>query len=84
MTPRTNRINASMRESRSLNRTKISSSRRNGAQRAAAKGHPRMPATANQAMPCHVFSPPRQFMKEAAPSMIAYMAKLEGKKAALA
>jgi hypothetical protein len=35
-------------------------------------------------MPCDDFNPPRQFMKAAAPSMQAYMAKLEGRKAALA
>lgn len=84
MTPRTSRIKASIRESLSLNTAKISSSRTYGTQRAAAKGQPRIPATANHVMPCQVFSPPRQFMKDAAPSIPAYMAKLEGKKAALA
>lgn len=56
----------------------------NGRQSAAAKGHPRIPATANQKMPCEVLRPPRQFMNDAAPSMHMYIAKLEGRKAVLA
>jgi hypothetical protein len=43
-----------------------------------------MAPAANQAIPCDVFRPPRQFMKEAAPSIPVYIAKLEGRKAVLA
>ncbi|KAI6759302.1 hypothetical protein HG530_009982 [Fusarium avenaceum] len=52
-----------------------------GAQSAAANGHPRIPAAANQNMPWEVLRPPFQFMKAAAPSVTKYMAKLDGRKA---
>lgn len=55
-----------------------------GAQSAAANGHPRIPAAANQNMPWEVLRPPFQFMKAAAPSVTKYMAKLDGRKAVLA
>lgn len=48
-----------------------------------ANGHPKTPPTANQNMPCEVFRPPRQFMNAAAPNMVMYMAKLDGRYAAL-
>ena len=84
MTPRISRIRDSMNASLSLKKVKTTSSRMYGAQSAAANGHPRMPPMANQKIPCEVLSPPRQFMNAAAPSMHMYMAKLDGKKAALA
>ncbi|KAG7142015.1 hypothetical protein HYQ46_007706 [Verticillium longisporum] len=53
-------------------------------QSAPANGQPTTAPAANQAIPCDVLRPPRQFMKAVAPSMLAYMAKLEGRKAVLA
>jgi hypothetical protein len=73
-----------MKRSLSLIAAKRPSSNRYGAQSAAAKGHPRIPPRANQAIPCDDFKPPRQFMKAAAPSILIYMAKLEGRNAVLA
>lgn len=75
---------ASMKASLSLKKTSTNSSNKYGAQRAEANGHPRIPATANQKMPWAVLMPPRQFINEAAPIMHMYMAKLDGKKDALA
>jgi len=75
---------ASKKRSLSLKSAKSPSSKRNGAQRAAANGQPITPPTANQNMPCEDFSPPRQFMKAAAPSIAMYIAKVEGRKAVLA
>lgn len=68
----------------SLKSARTPSSSINGRQSAAEKGHPRMPATANQKMPRDVLRPPRQFIKDEAPSMHMHMAKLEGRKAVLA
>lgn len=76
----TDSINVSL----SLKSVKTTSSSMYGAQSAAANGQPRIPAMANQKMPCEVLRPPRQFMNEAAPSMHMYMAKLEGRNAVLA
>lgn len=67
----------------SLKMAKKHSSKTKGAHRAIAKGHPNTPPTANQNMPCDVFKPPRQFMNAAVPSMAIYMAKLDGRYAAL-
>jgi hypothetical protein len=60
----------------------ITSSNKNGADNAMANGHPRTPPIANQVMAWVVFKPPRQFMKAAIPSMVVYIAKLDGRKAA--
>jgi hypothetical protein len=60
----------------------MTSSNRNGADNAIAKGHPTIPPTANQNIPCDVFSPPLQFMKAAMPNIVVYMAKLDGRKEA--
>lgn len=60
------------------------SSKRYGAQSAAANGQPKMPATANQNIPNEVLSPPRQFINAAAPRVTMYMAKLDGRNAVLA
>ena len=54
-----------------------------GAQRAAAKGQPITPPMAKKNMALEVLRPPFQLMKAAAPSMVMYMAKLEGRKAVL-
>jgi hypothetical protein len=77
-------MKASKRPSLSLKIAKKHSSSRNGAQSAAAKGQPRTPPTANQVMACDVLMPPRQFIKAAAPIILMYMAKLDGRKAVLA
>jgi hypothetical protein len=60
----------------------ITSSNKNGAHNAMANGHPTMPPIAYQMTACVVFKPPRQFIKAAIPSMVVYIAKLEGRKAA--
>jgi hypothetical protein len=77
-------MKAEKRALASLNRARMPSSSRYGAQSAEAKGHPRMPAMANQNIPSDVLKPPRQFMNAAAPRVTIYMAKLEGRKAVLA
>ncbi len=58
--------------------TKISSTM-NGNTSAAAKGHPRIAPIPNHIMPCAVLNPPFQFMKAAAPSMVAYIANVDGR-----
>jgi hypothetical protein len=78
------RTKARKNMSLSLMMARKASSSRKGAHKAMAKGQPKMPATANQKMPQDVFRPPRQSIKAAAPSMAAYMAKLEGRYEALA
>jgi hypothetical protein len=80
--PRMKRMRASMKASLLLRLAKTSSSNRNGADNAIAKGHPSIPPTANQNIPCEVFKPPLQFMNAAIPSIVMYIAKLEGRKAA--
>jgi hypothetical protein len=60
----------------------IISSNKKGADSAMANGHPSIPPIANHIMACIVFKPPRQFMKAAMPSIVVYIAKLEGRKAA--
>lgn len=69
----------SKRRSPSLSTAKKTSSNTKGAHSAVANGQPSTPPTANQNMPCDVLSPPRQFMREAAPTMTMYMAKLDGR-----
>jgi hypothetical protein len=54
------------------------SSKMKGNTRAPAKGQPNRVPTANQKMPCAVLMPARQSMKVATPSIVVYMAKLEG------
>jgi hypothetical protein len=75
---------ASKKRSLSLNMAKMPSSNTKGAHRAMAKGQPNTPPTANQNIPIDVLIPPRQLMNAAAPIIAVYMAKLEGRKAALA
>lgn len=58
--------------------TTVSSSTK-GKTSAEANGQPNIPPTPNQQMPSAVRGPPRQSMKAAKPSMVAYMAKLEGR-----
>lgn len=84
ITPREKRRMDSSRASLSLKNVNINSSSMKGAHSAEANGHPKTPATANQKMPWEVLKPPRQFMNAAPPTMTAYMAKLEGRYAALA
>jgi hypothetical protein len=72
---------ASIKASLLLRNANRSSSNKNGADRAMENGHPSIPPTANQKMPCAVFSPPLQFMNAAIPSIVVYMAKLDGRKA---
>lgn len=67
--------------SRLLTEAKISSSSKNGAANATENGQPSIPPTANQNIPWAVLSPPRQFMNAAMPSIVVYMAKLDGRKA---
>lgn len=79
ITPLVMRMMASMKRSLSPSMAKRASSIKNGVERAAAKGHPTTAPTANQKIPCAVFRPPRQFIKDEAPNMAMYMAKLEGR-----
>ena len=53
--------------------------RRKGATRTVAKGHPRMPPKPKNMIADGVLLPPLQSMKSAAPSIQAYMEKLEGR-----
>ena len=69
------------RASFELTTARMSSSNRKGAAKAIENGQPRTPPTANQIMPWAVLSPPRQLINAAMPSMVVYMAKLEGRKA---
>ena len=55
------------------------SSRMNGATRAAAKGHPRVAPMPNHMIPCAVLMPPLQSRKAAVPSIVVYMAKVDGR-----
>lgn len=80
--PRRKRRTVSIKASLLLKLAKISSSNRNGADKATANGHPSTPPIANQNIPWAVFSPPFQFMKAAIPNIVVYIAKLEGRKAA--
>lgn len=79
--PLRKRNTASMRASLSLRKAKNTSSTRNGRESAIANGQPRMPPRANQNMPWVVFNPFLQFMNAAIPSMVQYIAKLEGRNA---
>lgn len=79
MTPRAIRSILPQKCSRSLTAAKMASSTMKGAQRAEAKGQPKIPPTANHQMPQDVLRPPLQFIKAAAPRKDMYMAKLEGK-----
>jgi hypothetical protein len=65
-----------------LKKAKTTSSNKNGADRAIAKGHPNIPPTAKKKIPCAVFKPPLQFIKAAIPSIVVYIAKLDGRKEA--
>ena len=80
--PRKSLIIASMNASLLLILAKTISSAKKGADKAIENGHPSMPPMANQIMACIVFKPPRQFIKAAIPSMVVYIAKLEGRNAA--
>jgi hypothetical protein len=73
-------MTTSMIASLLLNIAKTISSKRNGADRAMAKGQPIKPPTANQNIPWAVFNPPLQFMKAAIPNIVVYIAKLDGRK----
>jgi len=55
------------------------SSPTNGMTSAEANGQPTMPPMPNHIMPEAVLKPPRQSMNDANPSMVQYMAKLEGR-----
>lgn len=61
---------------------KTISSNKNGADNAIANGHPSIPPSAKQKIPCAVFNPPLQFMNCAIPNIVIYIAKLEGRKEA--
>ena len=80
--PLKSRMIASINASLLLILANIISSNKKGAESAMANGHPSIPPMANHIMPCMVFRPPRQFIKAAMPSIVAYIAKLEGRKAA--
>jgi hypothetical protein len=71
-----------MKASLLLRLANMISSTKNGKESAMAKGQPRIPPRANQNMPQAVFKPPLQFMNEAIPSIVQYIAKLEGRYAA--
>lgn len=71
---------ASMKASLLLKLANMTSSKRKGKQRAIANGHPRIPPTANKTIPWVVFRPPFQFMNEAMPAIVVYIAKLDGRK----
>ena len=73
---------ASIRASLLLKLAKTICSNKNGAHNAIEKGHPSIPPMANHSIPCVVFKPPFQFMNAAIPSIVVYIAKLEGRKAA--
>lgn len=60
-------------------RARNSSSAMNGRTKTEAKGHPRMPPTANQKMPAAVLRPPFQSIKDDSANMFVYMAKLDGR-----
>jgi hypothetical protein len=80
--PRMNRIITSIRASLLLRNAKMTSSNKNGADKAIENGHPNTPPIANQVMPWAVFNPPLQFMNAAIPSIVVYIAKLDGRKEA--
>lgn len=71
-------INASLL----LRQANTTSSNKNGADNAMANGHPSIPPSAKQNIPCAVFNPPLQFINCAIPNIVVYMAKLEGRKEA--
>ena len=75
-----NRIIVSINASLLLRDANTISSKRNGKHRAIENGHPNTPPRANQNMPWAVFNPPRQFMNDAIPAIVVYIAKLEGRK----
>jgi hypothetical protein len=60
------------------------SSSMNGKTNTAANGQPSIAPTPNQKIPCAVRTPPRQSKNAAVPSMVVYMAKVEGKYAVAA
>jgi len=78
--PLKNRITASIKASLLLILANNNSSTMNGAHNATENGHPRIPPTANQTIPCAVFKPPLQFIKAANPRNVVHIAKLDGKK----
>jgi hypothetical protein len=80
--PLRRRMTQSIKASLLLKVAKKSSSNKKGADSARENGHPRIPPNANQNIPWAVLRPPRQFMKEAIPSIVVYIAKLEGRNAA--
>ena len=82
--PRKSRMAASNAPSLRLRQAKNTSSKTKGAHRAAANGQPTTPPMANHSMPQDVLMPPRQFMKDAAPTIAKYIAKLDGRYAVLA
>ena len=80
--PRRKLRTASIRSSLEVRLAKSTASNKNGADNATENGHPRIPPKANQNIPCAVLRPPFQFMKADIPSIVVYIAKLEGRKAA--
>jgi hypothetical protein len=82
ITPRKPRMMASITASLSLRNANTVSSIKNGAHKAIENGHPRIPPTAKQNIPCAVFNPPLQFMNIDIPKNVVYMAKLDGRKEA--
>jgi hypothetical protein len=70
---------ASMKASLLLILANRISSNKKGADKAIENGHPMIPPMANQIVAWVVFKPPRQFMKAAIPSIVVYIAKLEGR-----
>ena len=78
--PRMNRIITSINASLLLKNARTISSNRNGAHSAMENGHPSTPPTAKANMPCAVLRPPLQFMKAAIPTIVVYIAKLDGRK----
>jgi hypothetical protein len=73
---------ASITASLSLRNANTASSTKNGKHKAIENGHPKIPPTAKQNMPCEVFSPPLQFMNIDIPRKVVYMVKLDGRKEA--
>lgn len=79
--PRRKLIIASMKSSLDVRLANSTASNRNGAHSAIENGQPSTPPNANQKMPIAVFNPPLQFINAAIPSIVVYMAKLDGRKA---
>lgn len=64
--------------------TNTNSSNMNGTIKTKAKGHPNNPPSANQNTTLAVFNPSFLSMKSAIPNIVVYIAKVEGKKVAVA